>query len=79
VRVAPRAGVRFLARLALVRLVAAGEHDAAQDVVREFDAAHVEAFLDAQQAPVDELGQRIRRGTAAASAFFTRSSARLSR
>ena len=33
--------------------------------MRELDAAHVEPFLDAQQAPVDQLREGIRRGTGA--------------
>ena len=41
--------------------VAARLDDPAENVVRELDAAHVEPFLDAQQAPVDELRQRVRR------------------
>ena len=49
----------LVARLALVSQVAARAHHAAQDVVRELDAAHVEAFLDAQQSTIDELGERV--------------------
>ena len=36
-------------------------HHAAQHVVRELDAAHVEPLLDAQQAPVHQLRERVRR------------------
>ena len=47
------------ARLALMPQVAAGLDHAAQHVVGQFDAAHVEPFLDAQQPPVDERRERV--------------------
>ena len=46
-----------LARLALVAQIAAALDHAAQNVVGELDAAHVEPLLDSQQAPVDEDGE----------------------
>ena len=56
----------LVARVALEPQVAAGLHHAAEHVVGELDAADVEALLDAQQAPVDQLrqraGRRARRG-----------------
>jgi hypothetical protein len=53
---------RLVARFAFVAQVAARCHHAAQHVVRELDATHVESLLDAQQPPVHQLGERIRRG-----------------
>jgi hypothetical protein len=53
----------LVARFALQPQIAAGLHDAAQDVVRQLDAPHVEPLLDAEQAPVDEHRERIGRGT----------------
>ena len=49
-------------RFALVAQVAACGDHAAQHVVREFRAAQVEPLLDAQQAPVDQRGERVGRG-----------------
>ncbi len=59
---APRAALGLLERLALEPQLAARLDHAAQHVVRELDAAHVEPLLDAQQPPVHERGQRIGRG-----------------
>ena len=53
----------LVARLAFLPQVAAGADHAAEHVVRQFDATHVEAFFDAQQAAVDQLRQRVGRGT----------------
>ena len=53
----------LVARFALVPHVAARAHHAAEHVVREFDAAHVEAILDSQQTSIDQCRERIRRGT----------------
>jgi hypothetical protein len=52
----------LVARVALVAHVAARPHDGAQHVVRELHPAHVQALLDAQQAPVHQRRQRPGRG-----------------
>ena len=51
--------LRLVARLALVPQRPVRAHNAAQHVVRELDAPHVEALLDAQQPPVDERRERV--------------------
>ena len=48
--------------LALVAQVAAGLDDAAQHIVRELDAPHIEPLLDAQQPAIDQHRERIGRG-----------------
>ena len=48
-----------IARLALVAQIAAAAHDAAEHVVREFDAADVKALFDPQQTAVDQHRERI--------------------
>ena len=50
-----------LARLAFLAQVAAVTHHAAEHIVRELDTPQVQAFLDAQQASVDQLRQRVGR------------------
>ena len=49
-----------LARFAFAAQVAAALDDAAQHIVGEFDAAHVQTLLDAQQTAVDQRRQRAR-------------------
>jgi len=53
--------LRLITGFALVTQVAAGSHDTAQHVMGEFHSAHVEPILDAQQAAVHQLSQRIGR------------------
>ena len=50
------------ARFALMAQVAAALDHAAQHVVGQLDSAHVEAFLDTQQPPIDQRRERVGRG-----------------
>ncbi len=53
---------RRFARLTFLALVAAGFDHAAQHIVRQLDAAHIQPFFDSQQTPVDQQRKRPRRG-----------------
>ena len=56
--------------LALVAHRAAGADDAAEHVVGQLHAAHIEPLLDAQQPAVHECGQRLGRSAGGDEAFF---------